>query len=190
MIIAGLLVVAAYAIGSLPICWWLGKIWGVDILAIGSGNMGATNLYRALGIRVAAVGFGLDVLKGFIPVWVAVCFSESPWVHVIVGLVAVIGHMKPVWIRGGKGVATGLGMIAGLSPLISIVAFLVGILVIWRYRLVAPVSIAGSILVPAAFWVMGYPFPYKIVVTVAGCFVLVRHRANMVRLFRGEENRI
>jgi glycerol-3-phosphate acyltransferase PlsY len=156
------LIVAAYLLGSIPFGIIIAKMHGLDLRSIGSGNIGATNVSRALGRKWAYTCFGLDVLKGMIPTLLA-CFLANPasdqsqtnqviilWLWLAVGCAAVIGHIFPIYLgfKGGKGVSTSFGVALGLWPyytFCAIAAIIVWIVValIWRY--VSLASIAGSI---------------------------------------------
>ena len=192
--------VAAYLLGSIPTSLlaarWAG---GIDLRTFGSGNLGATNLYRALGLKVAAPVGAFDLLKGTIPVVLARVFHEgrlggSPaeWWPLVVGLAAVTGHVFSPFVRfrGGKGVATAAGAFLGLVPLAVLVGLGVWVVVV---RFSGYVSL-GSMLAVAAFTACLPPlYPQWRTATWAAvvvlAFVVFTHRANIARLLRGTENR-
>lgn len=191
---------AAYLFGSIPTSLlaarWAG---GIDLREFGSKNLGATNLYRALGLKVAIPVGAFDVLKGTLPVVLARVFhhnrlggSPSEYWPMIVGLAAVLGHVFSPFVRfrGGKGVATAAGVFTGLVPGAVLVGIAVWVIVV---RLTGYVSL-GSMLAVAAF-VASMPalYPSWRIVTTAGlvilAFVVFTHRANIQRLLTGTENR-
>ncbi len=191
---------AAYLLGSIPTSLlaarWAG---GIDLRTFGSKNLGATNLYRALGLKVAIPVGVFDVLKGTLPVVLARVFhhgrlggSASEYWPMVVGLAAVLGHVFSPFVRfrGGKGVATAAGVFTGLVPLAVLVGIGVWVIVV---RLTGYVSL-GSMLAVAAFAAAVPPlYPNWRIVTTAGliilAFVVFTHRANIKRLIAGTENR-
>jgi glycerol-3-phosphate acyltransferase PlsY len=198
------LVLGSYLLGSVPFALVLGKTQGVDIRDHGSGNVGATNLGRALGRRWAIAAFLLDFLKGLAPVMVAQLLlrdsdadsvARLPWIELEVCAAAIIGHVFPVWLRfkGGKGVATTFGGMTGLTPLAAVCAGAMWGLVFKATRTVSVASIAAGLSFPIAVWLTHFiepDAPYLGKLSVAGAFamlILVRHRTNLVRLVRGEE---
>lgn len=182
----------AYLLGSLPFGLWISAGKGINLREIGSGNIGATNVFRALGPAWGIVVFLLDALKAWIPTIVAMHVLVNPLWHVAIGGIAVLGHSFTIFARfkGGKGVAAGLGMIMALSPIIFAIALAYGIAVIMITRMVSFASITGSILVPGLFILMGYPWPYIALVAILGGVIVVRHRHNISRILNGTENKI
>lgn len=192
--------VLSYLVGSIPFSLLVAKLKGIDLRQVGSGNLGATNAYRALGIRHAVFIFILDALKGFVPTHLALSqslpyfqgFGEQPLLHVIVGGLAIFGHTFSPFakFKGGKGVATGLGVILALSPQIFGILFTIGVTLIVITRYVAPVSIVSSILLPFLMWGFGYPKEYWVFTAIVGAYIVYKHRSNIVRLLNGTENKI
>ena len=191
---------AAYLLGSVPSSL-LAARWakGIDLRTFGSGNLGATNLYRAVGVKVTIPVAVFDVLKGTIPVVLARVFhhnrlggSPSEYWPMVVGIAAIMGHVFSPFVRfrGGKGVATAAGVFTGLVPLAVLVGIGVWLIVV---RLTGYVSL-GSMLAVAAFCAAVPPFyPSWRIVTAAALimlgFVVFTHRANIRRLLDGTENR-
>ena len=204
------LIVAAYLFGSVPFGLIIAKAHGKDLRAIGSGNIGATNVSRALGRKWAYFCFLLDVLKGLGPTLVAVLLVSSPpaiielLLVLAVGVAAILGHVFPVYLKfkGGKGVATSFGVALGLWPYYSVCAFAaiaiwVVIVLIWRYISLAsmvasvafPVALVAAImLVPA--WQLSQLWPLLIAATAIPIMVILRHRENIKRLRAGTETKI
>jgi len=197
----------AYLLGSIPFSWVVARVRGVDLLKTGSGNLGATNVYRSLGLPSAILVFFLDALKGFIPTQLALtqaspylfhgvalipAIGEQPLLHVLVGGFAILGHTFSPFVKfkGGKGVATGLGVILALSPQVFGVLFTVGVTVILITRYVSPVSIVSSILLPFLMWGFGYPKEYWVFTGIVGLYIVYKHRSNIVRLLNGTENKL
>lgn len=197
--------VLAYLAGATPFGFLLAKwLRGVDIRAAGSGNIGATNASRVLGARWGAVVLALDVFKGWIavavfPRWLMPAdHGALPHVEVACGITAILGHMFPCWLRfrGGKGVATALGVVLALNPvatLITVVAFAV---LFGATRIVSLASSVGVITYAiSAIW-LKWPVPFSdanwsqsAFAIAAPLLILVRHRANFVRILRGTEPR-
>ncbi len=201
---AHLWLLTSYLIGSIPFGWILGRIAGRDIRQSGSGNIGATNLYRLCGARYGVPALLLDAAKGVVPVlcfappmagWPATAAAAaSPWPEVLCGLAAVLGHTFPIWFRfrGGKGVATGAGVLGALfpCPLLLALAVFAGLLAWKRYVSLGSVSaalalaLAATALSPAPF---GADAPRVGFAWLVAALVWGRHRGNLRRLWRGEE---
>ena len=186
------LVMLAYFLGSISFAKLITGLKGIDLRQVGSGNLGATNVYRACGLKVAVVVFFLDALKAAIPTAIAIMILTNPWAHIGVGAMTVVGHSLSVFVsfKGGKGVAPSLGVLFAIAPVITLIVFVVGVSLISIFRYVAPVSIVGSIAFPVLLYCYDYPLPYVIVVSLLALFIIVRHRTNIHRLLKGQENRI
>jgi len=186
-----LLLAAAYLLGSIPTGLLLGKAYGIDVRKEGSGNIGATNLYRTVGRKVGVMTLAGDCLKGLLPV-LAVKYSSLPVEYAAwVGLAAFCGHVFSVFLRfrGGKGVATALGVFLALSPLAVAVALgvFVVLMLIWRY--VSLGSIAAAAVMPIAVWALGEGRVMGVVTMIVALIVIIRHTENIKRLVAGTESR-
>jgi glycerol-3-phosphate acyltransferase PlsY len=187
----------AFVLGAIPFGFLAGKLRGKDLREHGSKNIGATNTLRVLGTGPGIAVLLLDALKGLAPVLLAKRAGlPSAWV-VGVGLCAVLGHIYSPFVRfkGGKGVATSLGVLIGLSPLVaglSSVAFLIPVLLT---RWVSLGSIVGAAAQAVLFFALpphyldGDPLPYRLFGAVVAVFVIFRHRANIGRILAGTESR-
>ena len=189
-----LLAVLGYLSGSVPfgvlLPRWLG---GEDVRKKGSGNIGATNVARVMGKKVGLGVLGLDVAKGALPVLAALgCFPAQPWVHAGVGLSAVLGHVFPVWLkfRGGKGVATSLGVLTVLMPSAAGLGALMFIGLFAAFRVSSVGSLAGALAAVVAGRILGCPLPYAELGTGLLGLLLWTHRGNLARLWRRQEPRI
>lgn len=185
-------VAASYLIGSIPAGWLVCRLaTGADLRALGSGNPGATNLYRVMGLRVAAPVALFDMAKGLGPVlWAG---PEREWLAAALGLVAVIGHMFPIWLgfRGGKGVATGAGAVLGLAPMAVGAALALWAALVWLRRIVSLASILSALALPALVWALYPERPVTLGLSVAMALVIVAaHRSNFQRLLAGTEPRV
>ncbi len=203
-------VAAAYLIGSIPFGLILARAHGKDLRKIGSGNIGATNLARALGRKWGYLCFALDTLKGLLPMVVVAAIAGWPneptllaW-WLAVGIAAILGHVFPVFLRfkGGKGVATSFGVALGLWPYFTLGAFValavwLGTVLIWRYVSLASVCAAvtfplvlfvGILVVPS--WTACGLWPLLIAAIAIPVLVVVRHRENIRRLIAGTEGKI
>jgi acyl phosphate:glycerol-3-phosphate acyltransferase len=191
MLMEIMLVIAAYLLGSVPTGLLLGKVCGVDIRTTGSGNIGATNVYRTLGRKVGVLTLLGDCLKGLIPVLAARWLGlPDIWVAAT-GFAAFFGHVYTVFLgfKGGKGVATALGVFLGTSPLALLFAVVVFAIVIGKWRYVSLASIAAAAAMPLI--VAGFdrrPLIILMTLLIAG-LVIWKHRENIGRLKAGTENR-
>ncbi|HET8527917.1 MAG TPA: glycerol-3-phosphate 1-O-acyltransferase PlsY [Gaiellaceae bacterium] len=187
-----LFAVIGYVCGSMPWGYWLVRIFRhEDIRTQGSGNIGATNVWRLHGKKLGLPAVVLDTAKGFVPALVATKVAGHD-AGALAGACAMLGHWRPLFLgfrRGGKMVATAGGAFLGLAPLVGGLGAGVWLLVfgLTRYASVASMCAAASL--PLWAWVMGYPWPVIVFGGVAAVGVVVLHRANIRRLARGEENR-
>ena len=185
-------VAAGYLSGSLTWGYWLVRIFrGEDVRTKGSGNVGATNVWRVYGPRLGVPAAVLDTAKGFAPAFAATVVVGHGS-GVLAGGAAMLGHYRPLFLRfhkGGKMVATAGGAFLGVAPLVGVTGLGVWLLVfaLTRYASVASMTAAASL--PLWAWVFGYPWPVIAFGGAAGAGVVFLHRANIARLARGEENR-
>jgi len=189
-----LICAAAYVLGSFPTGLLVGRARGIDVRTVGSGNIGATNVARALGKKWAVFVLLCDALKGFLPVTAAKALCpERPVVVALAGLATIVGHMFTIFLRGrgGKGVATSLGVSLGLSPLIGLACLGIYALTYATTRLSSLGSLLGIWSFPVIAAVRGeLPGPYVALSVIVALLVTLRHRANIRRLLRREESRI
>lgn len=186
------LVTAAYLIGSIPTGLLLGKLYGFDVRKEGSGNIGATNLYRVVGRKIGVLTLIGDCLKGFIPVMaVKYIIPANPEYAVWVGLAAFCGHVFSLFLKfkGGKGVATALGVFLALAPLALAVALGIFILLMLIWRYVSLGSIGAAAVMPVAVSLLGGGRILTIGTLVISLIVIFRHQENIRRLTAGSENR-
>ena len=192
-----LILFLGYLFGSFPSGYLAGRITkGVDIRSIGSGSTGATNVLRHIGKRAAITVFLMDVLKGVISILVAKYFLLNDSLQVAVGLSALIGHIWPVWLnwKGGKAVATGLGVFLGLSWEVGLATLGIFIVIITIFRIVSLASISAALALPIimflSFKTSNISLPFIVISVLAMILVIWRHRENIVRLIKGKEPRI
>ena len=194
------IVAAAYLLGSVPTGYLLGKACGLDIRKVGSGNMGATNVFRVLGKGPGIVVLVVDGLKGYAACiwlvdlllrWLSVPVEQIETIRIVAGIGAVLGHNYTCWLvfRGGKGVATSAGVYAALEPVPACIAIGTWVVLFALTRYVSVASIIAAAALPVAVWVMSDSLLLKIVTTVLGLLVIVKHRGNIQRLINGTENR-
>ncbi len=184
--------VAAFFLGSIPTGVIVARCKGIDLRRIGSGNIGATNVGRALGRKWAALVLVADAGKGALPVLLCHQFRSDPWLPAAGALGAVLGQVFSVFLRGrgGKGVATSLGAGLALAPLPALACVVVFIVVFSIARIVSVGSLAAVACYPVALWVSGLATrPRLAFAVVVFVLVVVRHRDNLMRLRRGEESR-
>ena len=194
MLLSSLLLLAlGYLLGSMPNGYLAGHwLKGIDLRQCGSGSTGATNVLRNVGKGPALVVFLLDVGKGALAVLLAKSFGLNDWVQVLAGLAALAGHIWPVWLgwKGGKAVATGLGMFLGLAWPVGLACFGLFMAVISISRIVSLSSVVAAIGLPVLMVISGSSSAYVVVSLVASVLVLWRHRSNIDRLIAGTEPRI
>jgi acyl phosphate:glycerol-3-phosphate acyltransferase len=207
--------VASFAAGSIPVGLWIGKLKGVDVRTVGSGNIGAMNVARALGSRWFVVVFGLDLLKGLAPTVAVGVLLSQPWAEVEmtetvrdlcwlgVGICAVFGHNYSPFVgfKGGKGVSTSLGVALGIYPDLTIPAaccFVVWVLGISITRMSSVGSLLGGVMFPILYVALAGRFdgsrgvsgPLLAFTLVTAGLIVARHRANIARILSGTEPRV
>ncbi|MCU0704106.1 MAG: glycerol-3-phosphate 1-O-acyltransferase PlsY [Fimbriiglobus sp.] len=210
MFVAVAIPIAAYLIGAIPFSYLIARAKGIDLSRVGSGNIGATNVARALGKKYGVAAFFLDFVKGAVPVAAAVpvagffdptapqAFGHESVLRVLAALLAFLGHLFPVYLKfkGGKGVATGAGAVAVLVPVPFVVAVLTWVSVTLATRFVSAGSIASVIALVVVRLLetrTAFAYPEWVVTTfcLAGAaVVIIKHRANVRRLFAGTENAV
>jgi glycerol-3-phosphate acyltransferase PlsY len=185
-------IAAGYLLGSLPFGYWAGRLRGIDLRLAGSGNTGATNAMRVLGLKIGIPVMILDIAKGAAAVLIAQGVSDSDLVPVLAAAAAVAGHMYPLFLgfKGGKGVATGAGTMIALVPWIGVAAFVLWLTVSLATRYVSIGSVVTAVAYPAAAIASGQAWAVCAYTVGAGAWVIWRHRANIARLRAGTENRI
>ena len=193
---------AAYLLGSIPAGFLVARAKGIDIRAVGSGNIGATNSMRVLGRPAGIFVLLVDVLKGYAAVaWLPILllkFFDSPMIdlemlRIFAGIFAVLGHNYTCWLKfkGGKGIATTAGVYLSLAPAALGIALVVFILAILVTRYVSVGSIVAAIALPTAVWILQLDNLFLgTVTTVLGALAIFKHRSNIRRLMSGTENRI
>ncbi len=195
--------VGSYLLGSIPFGYILVRVFqGIDVRLIGSGNIGATNVARSGGKGLAIATLVLDAFKGWLPVFLVLTLpifpaSSPAQLHTLAtfaALMAVSGHMFPVWLgfKGGKGVATGLGVFLALAPKIVLIALVLFLAVVALTRYVSLGSILAAASVPAALWWLerdSFPAAALAMCAAAALLIIVRHHQNIARLLAGTENR-
>jgi glycerol-3-phosphate acyltransferase PlsY len=178
-------ILIGYAVGSLPIGYLVAQsAGGVDLRRVGSGNVGATNVYRTTGLPIAIGVMIADIGKGAVAVLLA--GSGNP---VAAGVAAVVGHIYPVWLRfrGGKGVATATGVFAVLAPVATLAAAATFVVVVARTRFVSLGSIAATMVLPIVQWMTPGLRALDIATTIVAVLILFRHRGNITRLMARTE---
>jgi len=180
-----------YLLASIPFGYLVGKLFGRDITKEGSGNIGATNVARTIGKKVGILVLFLDMLKGFIPVYLAKLYGFDDRFIAVVAVTAVLGHCYSVFMkfRGGKGVATGIGVLLALSPKVAgIVALLwLGVFLTSGYVSLASVISAGISWVVMLY--VEHNFYFSVAALLSSIVIVMKHSSNIDRLLKGTENR-
>ena len=197
------LTILGYLIGSIPTAVWLGKrIHGIDIRELGSKNAGATNTFRVFGKKLGWVVLIIDVLKGTLASSMPLFFSqyymgykdEELILQLTTSFAAVFGHVFPIFaeFKGGKGVATSLGIVIGINPISAGICLIIFLLVFLFSRFVSLGAICASILFPlVSYYIVGDDTRIMIIFTIVlSSLVIVAHRNNISRLLKGEENKM
>lgn len=182
----------AYLLGTIPFAYLAGKYKGIDISKEGSGNLGATNAFRLLGKKIGILVLAGDSLKGMIAAFLGVTFF-GPWGGIVGGLLAMAGHSWNPYFGfrpSGKGVACGLGTIIILMPTIMLIAIAVFVITVAITRYVSLGSILGALSVLLMSFVFSEPLAYKLFSLVGVSLIVIRHRANILRLLNGTEARL
>ncbi|OGB86910.1 acyl-phosphate glycerol 3-phosphate acyltransferase [candidate division WOR-1 bacterium RIFCSPLOWO2_02_FULL_46_20] len=185
-------IILAYFLGSIPFGFLIAKIWNVDIRRHGSGNIGATNVLRNLGPIPGSIVFILDLAKGTLPILMAQPLTQNYWLITLSGAAAILGHTFPIFLKfkGGRGAATGLGVLLGIAPDVFAVAVIFALLVLFITRYISVVSMSTAILVTSIFFVLQRPQPYTIVAGLVAILIIVRHISNIKRLINKTEPKI
>lgn len=183
--------ILAYLIGSIPSGLIIGKtFFNIDVRQYGSKNIGATNTYRVIGLKAALPVFLCDALKG--AAGVILLSSYGPMYMILGGILAMMGHNWSIFLgfKGGRGVATGLGVLIALSPLVALIAFLVWGVIVYFTKLVSLGSIIAAALVPILMYFTGESYWFVGFGALAALFVIVRHWDNIKRLLAGNELKV
>lgn len=185
----------SYLLGATPTSYWVGRAFhGLDLREHGSGNLGATNAFRVLGWKSALPVILVDVAKGWLPVWLFADLAgvAFPWALAF-GTAAIVGHMFSVWVgfKGGKGMATSAGVFLALAPWAVLAGFLIWLAVALVTGYVSLASVVVSAALPPLVWGTPHQGGSTLVAFSAAlaAFVIFKHRSNIGRLMRGEENR-
>jgi acyl phosphate:glycerol-3-phosphate acyltransferase len=191
---SALVVLGGYLLGSMPFGYWVVRLFkGEDVRRAGSGNIGATNVWRTYGRWLGAPVVFLDVLKGFVPALLGMLYvSPHHLAGICAGAAAMLGHWRPLFLRfakGGKMVATCGGVFFGVAFFVAITAGVVWLVAFLVFRYASLASILGGIALPVFAALYGYPLPVILFGVVAAAAILFLHRANLARLRAGTENR-
>ena len=187
-----LCLVVGYLIGSFPTGYWVAKSHGVNIQKIGSGNIGATNVLRAVGALPAFIVVVADPLKGMLAVLIASLFSLSEWGLVLAGLAAVLGNNFNIFLglRGGKGIATSLGVGIAIAPAAALAAATIGLFTMIIGRYVSLGSLVGLVSAPLFLIMQPFSLPQLCLLASLAALAVFRHKDNIIRLANGNERRI
>jgi glycerol-3-phosphate acyltransferase PlsY len=186
-------ITAAYAIGSIPFALILARRWGTrDLRRVGSGNLGAANVWRTTGATAGVLVALLDIAKGAAGVVVAERLNGGVAAPAAAGVAAVVGHIYPVWLgfRGGKGVATSCGVFAVLTPLAVLPALAVFFVSVWITKYTSAGSVMASLALPPLAYATGSPSPVIAAATAVAALIVFRHRSNLKRVRAGTEPRV
>jgi acyl phosphate:glycerol-3-phosphate acyltransferase len=186
------LVVAGYVLGSMPFGYWAVRLLRhEDIRTKGSGNIGATNVWRQYGWKLGLPIIVLDVAKGFVPALVGILLVDD-LTGVLAGAAAMVGHWRPLFLkfeRGGKTVATAAGVFFAVAPLVGLTALAIWLVVFVVFRYASLASMVAGVAMPLVAFAYGEPWPTVTFAAIAAAAVILLHRPNIARLRRGEEHR-
>lgn len=197
------IILFCYLIGSIPWGYLIGRFNGIDIRRHGSKNIGATNVVRTLGKSWGYFCFFLDFAKGFFPVWLVIhqsstTLSANSWIPVLAAFMVVIGHCFPIYLqfKGGKGVATSIGVLVALAPIPLLGSMIIWLIIFHFSRYVSLASCSAAVMFP----ILGIFYriqnesnqpsnPTILLMILLGAFIVYRHKTNIIRLRNGTENR-
>ena len=185
--------VLGHVCGSVPSGLWLVQAFhGIDIRNYGSKNIGTTNVFRTVGPKTAVLVLIADAFKGILAVGIMSYFFHNPLLDVVTALGALLGHNYSIFLgfKGGKGVATALGLLIFMMPKVAVASFGIWLVCVLLTRYVSLGSIMAAIFTPPLAWYLGYPSAYVIFSVVAACFVVLSHKENIHRLLTGTESKI
>lgn len=188
-----LFMLIGYLAGSIPTGYLVARLRGVDIQSAGSGNIGATNVLRTMGVIPAIIVVLIDPLKAFLAVGLPVVLGMSPWIVALTGVAVMLGNTYNVFLkfRGGRGVATSLGAFAAVDPVVTLVVAVIGIIVIGLGRFVSLGSLIGVLSAPLILLARGdFPLPHLYLALFIAFLITYRHRENIERLAKGVERRL
>lgn len=187
-----LYVIGSYFVGAIPFGVLFARSKGIDLMSVGSGNTGATNVARSLGWKLGILVFLLDIAKGALPVLAVAQFTDANEFAVLFGVPAVIGHTLSPFLKfkGGKGIATSLGALFGSAPLVGVAGFSVFLVFFAITRIVSLSSLIGSLAVIVSAIIFKENWVFFSVFVPLVTFVFIRHTANIQRLLKGEEPRL
>ena len=188
-----LLVLGSYLVGSIPFGLVLGKVAGVDVRAAGSGNIGATNVVRLVGKKFGGLTLVCDALKGILPMlaagWLLEHGSRRELLVALCGGAAFLGHLYPLYLkfRGGKGVATALGIFLYLAPVVAVIDLLIFVGVVYNWGYVSLGSLTAALLLPGLVWLLTGSLSNSLLAFAIGVLIWVKHWDNIVRLMQHKE---
>lgn len=185
--------VLGHVCGSVPSGLWLVQAFhGIDIRNYGSKNIGTTNVFRTVGSKTAVLVLIADAFKGILAVGIMSYFFHNPLLDVVTALGALLGHNYSLFLgfKGGKGVATALGLLIFMMPKVAVASLGIWLVCVLLTRYVSLGSIMAAIFTPPLAWYLGYPSAYVIFSVVAAFFVVLRHKENIHRLLTGTESKI
>jgi glycerol-3-phosphate acyltransferase PlsY len=198
-----LVVLVAYLLGSIPTGFLVARARGVDIRVVGSGNIGATNVFRILGKAAGGFVLVVDAAKGWLAVFLVAKLvsgwfypeagsTAQEWFRLCAGVAAILGHNYTCWLhfKGGKGIATSAGVLLALVPVPLLIVLGIWIIVFALSRYVSLASISASLALPFAAWTVGESRTVILVTTTLAALAIYKHKANIKRLFNGTESRI
>ena len=182
-----------YGVGSLPVGFLLTSwLKAIDLRRVGSGNVGAANVYRTAGLAIALLVVAIDMAKGAASVVLALRMAGGLDAPVTAGVAAIVGHVYPIWLRfrGGKGVATACGVFVVLAPIATTVAAAGFVATVWITRYVSLGSVVATAALPALAWAFDSPLPIVAGGTIAALLIIPRHAGNLARVAEGTERRL
>jgi len=182
-----------YLFGSIPSGLWIVKaLHGIDIREYGSHNIGSTNVFRTVGVKTAALVLLSDAFKGIIACAIASYYFHMNFLTVICAIGTILGHNYSLFLglKGGKGVATGMGLLIYLMPDVCAISLAVWGIIVFLTRYVSLASMVAAAIGPFLGWYFHYPRSYMALSAICGLFIIIRHKENILRLIHGTESKI
>lgn len=183
------MLISSYLLGSFPTAYLIGKMKGIDIRNYGSGNVGATNVYRVLGWKLGIITFMIDALKGFFPTYLSIKLYSNPYITIGCGILAILGHIFTIFLnfKGGKGVATSAGVFLAISTYQVLIAVLIFLIVVRVWGFVSLATLTASLVFAISSVLSNLRLEFKYFTLFTTTVIFLTHIPNIKRLLDGKE---
>lgn len=184
-----ILLLLSYLLGSIPTAYIIGRMKGIDIRNHGSGNIGATNVYRVLGWKLGIITFLIDVIKGFLPTYISMKITQNPYITISCGISAIIGHVFTIFLnfKGGKGVATSTGVFLAIATYQVIISLLIFIIIVRIWGFVSLATLISTLFFTIISFISNIRIEFKYFTAFTAVIIFLTHLPNIKRLLTGKE---